>query len=117
MRSTIIVFVAALTAGGAHAGDVKFTYNATTKCVENEGQTFLCDRNQDVLACAIFSESAACKAAYVADRSWHLLTQSYGGTVSLLHDLTRRECKLAQVKLLDETRSNPGDIRSAECFQ
>jgi len=29
------------------------------------------------------------------DRSWHLLTQSEGGTVSLLKDLTKHECEFA----------------------
>src|ERR1039458_8712492 len=28
-------------------------------------------------------------------RSWHLLTQTYGGTVSLLKDLTQHECEFA----------------------
>lgn len=30
-----------------------------------------------------------------SDRSWHLLTQSEGGTVSLLKDLTQHECEYA----------------------
>jgi hypothetical protein len=30
-----------------------------------------------------------------SDRSWHLLTQSEGGTVSLLKDLTKHECEFA----------------------
>jgi hypothetical protein len=31
----------------------------------------------------------------LSDRSWHLLTQTEGGTVSLLKDLTKHECEFA----------------------
>jgi hypothetical protein len=34
------------------------------------------------------------------DRSWHLLTQSRGGTVSLLRDLTKNECDYARARML-----------------
>lgn len=29
------------------------------------------------------------------ERSWHLLTQTYGGTISLLKDLTKEQCEFA----------------------
>ena len=57
------------------------------------------------------------------DRSWHLLTQSEGGTVSLLKDLTKHECEFARDRVLNEKFSlgshtvQPGEIKSAECFQ
>lgn len=68
------------------------------------------------------------------DRSYRLLTQSYGGTVSLLRDLTKRECEEAKDKVSTPINhiscrarhqgdtvfvceGYPGDIRSAECFQ
>lgn len=70
------------------------------------------------------------------DRSWHLLTQSRGGAVSLLRDLTLHECAHTRARLLGfpETKEElaeaaksrvysgvhimqPGDITSAECFQ
>lgn len=34
------------------------------------------------------------------DRSWHLLTQSEGGSVSLLKDLTKHECEFARHRAL-----------------
>lgn len=58
------------------------------------------------------------------DRSWHLLTQSYDGTVSLILDLAKEECEQAKSKLSFRTQdgngwshSEPGDIKIAECFQ
>jgi len=33
-------------------------------------------------------------------RTWHLLTQSYGGTVSLIRDLTKHECEYARARAL-----------------
>ena len=55
----------------------------------------------------------------VEDRSWHLLTQSQGGTISLLKDLTQHECEAARDKLTKRSDGfvSPGDIKSAECFQ
>lgn len=34
------------------------------------------------------------------DQSWHLLTQSYGGTITLLKDLTQHECEFARARAL-----------------
>ena len=63
------------------------------------------------------------------DTSWHLLTQSFGGTVSLIKGLTKEECEAAQYKLYTHPSTwwqehmaspvyqLPGDIRTAECFQ
>lgn len=59
------------------------------------------------------------------DANWHLLTQSYGGTVSLLKGLTKPECDHVVVLLKDAIGAairapqlvTPGDIKSAECFQ
>lgn len=34
------------------------------------------------------------------DRSWHLFTQSQGGTISLLHKLTKHECEFAMNRAL-----------------
>lgn len=57
------------------------------------------------------------------DRSYHLLTISNGGTVSLIMDLTKRECDEAQSEIQIGCRPgewctvDPGDIKSAECFQ
>lgn len=59
-----------------------------------------------------------------ATRSWHLLTQSYGGTVSLLKDLTKHECETLEAKLSWSCSAEqctrmltPDLIKSAECFQ
>jgi len=57
------------------------------------------------------------------DRSWHLLTQSYGGTISLLKDLTKHECEVARDLALpvypngEIHMTSFGEIKSAECFQ
>lgn len=53
------------------------------------------------------------------DHSYHLLTISNGGTVSLIKDLTKRECDEVARKLWHTAWSTlqPGDIKSAECFQ
>lgn len=58
------------------------------------------------------------------DRSWRLLTQSYGGTVSLLKDLTKHECETLEAKLSWSCSAEqctrmltPDLIKSAECFQ
>jgi hypothetical protein len=32
------------------------------------------------------------------DRSWHLLTQTYGGNISLLHKLTKNECEFSRAR-------------------
>jgi hypothetical protein len=53
-------------------------------------------------------------------KSRHLLTQSFGGTVSLIKDLTKAECEKASaiVAPTDDYRDpGPGFITSAECFQ
>jgi hypothetical protein len=56
-------------------------------------------------------------------RTWHLLTQSYGGTVSLLKDLDQHECEFARGRALGNVPTGqwqapqPGDIKTAECFQ
>ena len=34
------------------------------------------------------------------DHSWHLLTQTYGGTVTLLKDLTKHECEFVRARAL-----------------
>lgn len=39
-------------------------------------------------------------AAAEEDRSWHLLTQSNEGAVSLLKDLTKRECEYASDRVM-----------------
>ena len=64
--------------------------------------------------------------------NWHLLTVSYGGAVSLLKGLTKKECETIQIKLAraslpDWTCSGPpwvaveptnsSDIKTAECFE
>ena len=63
------------------------------------------------------------------DTSWHLLTQSFGGAVSLITGLTKEECEAAQYRLYTHPSlwwqehmastvyQLPGDIRTAECFQ
>ena len=61
------------------------------------------------------------------DHSWHLLTISNGGTVSLIKGLTKRECEEARSKIEivwcyspdgdGACTTAPGDIKSAECFQ
>ncbi len=57
------------------------------------------------------------------DRSWHLLTVSEGGTVSLIRDLTAAECAALQMKMLPHRTEGqwftpmPGDLVRAECFQ
>lgn len=69
------------------------------------------------------------------ERNWHLLTISYGGTVSLVKDITKHECEFAMHRVKGEPATeeevaaaqkrrenawatiNPGDIKSAECFQ
>ena len=45
-------------------------------------------------------ERVPCNLALAPDRSWHLLTQSYGGTVSLIRDLTKHECEFARARAL-----------------
>jgi hypothetical protein len=37
--------------------------------------------------------------ASAQDANWHLLTQSYGGTVSILHGLTHDACEFARKRL------------------
>jgi hypothetical protein len=56
------------------------------------------------------------------DSSWHLLTISNGGTVSLIKGLTKKECDEAANRALPHYHLglNPvesSDIKSAECFQ
>jgi len=60
------------------------------------------------------------------DHSWHLLTISNGGTVSLIKGLTKRECDEAVKRIpigckmppgVGGCTLLPGDIKSAECFQ
>lgn len=57
--------------------------------------------------------------------TWHVLTVTYGGTVSLIKDLTKCEAQNMQ-KLLDPwnhscngcmTIIQPGDIKSVEIFE
>lgn len=53
--------------------------------------------------------------------NWHLLTQSYGGTVSLLHGLTKRVCEETRSRMTGVSTGTitltPGTIIRAECFQ
>ena len=59
----------------------------------------------------------------VEDRSWHLLTRTYGGTITLLRDLTKDECRKMQSLVLPDYSDGEshmvmyGEIVSAECFQ
>jgi hypothetical protein len=72
----------------------------------------------------------------VGDRSWHLLTQTYGGTITLLRDLTKHECEFAMHRAKGEPATEEeiiaarnrvvtfppwepdnGEIKTAECFQ
>ena len=70
-------------------------------------------------------------------QTWHLLTISYGGTVSLIKGLTKDECEKTRIKSLpgdggqcikrnpDGTIEDrgvpcdiwPSDIKTAECFE
>lgn len=38
----------------------------------------------------------------IEPRSWHLLTKSYGGTVSLIKNLTKKECEFPKNRLLGQ---------------
>jgi hypothetical protein len=57
--------------------------------------------------------------------TWHLLTKSYGGTVSLIKDLTESECATMKLKLnpLPVYTTNqvsgvgPDTIVQSECFE
>jgi hypothetical protein len=49
------------------------------------------------------------------DRSWHLLTQSYGGTVSLLRDLTKHECEFAMHRAKSEPATDK-EIADAKAY-
>lgn len=64
-----------------------------------------------------------CKLASPSVPNWHLFTQSRGGTVSLLHGMTKEVCETARnmaapsVTCIGACNMNPGDIIRAECFQ
>jgi hypothetical protein len=66
---------------------------------------------------------AECHALSDRARTWHLLTKSEGGTVTLLKDLTQKECEEAKWDLLPKRAPNvsymimPSDINTAECFK
>lgn len=53
-----------------------------------------------------YADEESCKAAAEpsnpADHSWHLLTITYDGTVTLLKGLTRHEAEFARARALDE---------------
>jgi hypothetical protein len=53
-----------------------------------------------------YADEESCKTAAEtpnsADHSWHLLTITYGGTVTLLKDLTRHEAEFARARALGE---------------
>lgn len=61
--------------------------------------------------------------------NWHLLTQSEGGVVSILGNLTEQECKTAIERTSPAYNHcggqfagcswtvSPGDIKSAQCFK
>lgn len=55
------------------------------------------------------------------NRDWHLLAVSYGGTVSLIKDLTKDECEKTRSSLMwipdGFSDVAPGTIKRAECFQ
>ncbi len=66
----------------------------------------------------------------MSEANWHLLTLSHGGTVSLVHGLTKEACEKARTLALDilsiDARGNftsrtvhvtSGTIIRAECFQ
>jgi hypothetical protein len=70
----------------------------------------------------IMSDGISCKMEPV---TWHLLTKSQGGTVSLIKGLTEKECKTVSEKLMSHCPNAPGticlvgpsSIASAECFE
>jgi hypothetical protein len=56
----------------------------------------------------------------VKSTSWHLLTVSYGGTVSLIKGLSESECLASQDKLLGKASNewaHSSGIKTAECFE
>jgi hypothetical protein len=70
----------------------------------------------------IMNDGISCKMEPV---TWHLLTKSQGGTVSLIKGLTEKECKTVWEKLMSHCPNGPGticlvgpsSIVSAECFE
>jgi len=58
------------------------------------------------IACLAFAAFIAfCTPAITGEgqeRSWHLLTQSEGGTVSLIKDLSQHECEFARARALHQ---------------
>lgn len=74
---------------------------------------------------ATYPAFATDEPAPAEDHGWHLLTKSQGGTVSLISNLTKKECETMQaavvVHMCDGCTSmvEPGDIewRDAQCFR
>jgi hypothetical protein len=63
-------------------------------------------------ACRADEESckAAAEPANVRDRSWHLLTITHGGTVTLLKGLTKHEAEFARARALNR----PATVKECE---
>jgi len=70
----------------------------------------------------IMSDGISCKSEPV---TWHLLTKSRSGEVSLIKGLTEKECKTTMENLLPHWSdclkcvytSSPSDIELAKCFE
>lgn len=65
-------------------------------------------------------ESNSCVLSHHKDTSWHLLTVSHSGTVSLVKGLSKGECKKTSDELIYDPRisvKSNSHIDRAECYQ
>lgn len=61
--------------------------------------------------------SVPCPDAGPKDQSWHLLTKSFSGTVSLLKDLSKEACEFSQARLTRQPATPEEKARAAEAWQ
>ena len=89
-----------------------------------EGWTFLCASGHDITVDGSLNHDEEPLQLH----SWHLITITYGGTVSLVKDLTQRECEEIRTRIMSlradsrELCKNGcpielGSIKSVECFE
>ena len=57
-------------------------------------------RRSIIAIAALLACAANASAQVPEDHSWHLLTQSYGGSISLIKGLTKHECEVAHDRAL-----------------
>ena len=91
MKELIAISAALLVSTGAWADPVNIESRPTTIC---NGEHPYC-HCQDIV-------DGKCKIpdSISPDRSWHLLTKSRVGTVSLIKDLTKEECEFSRKRML-----------------